>query len=101
MRSLLFLTLFFLPQARALDVVTAAGVRKIDETVYRQTLTHLKDGIEDQIIRDLSATTPTPSPKGLKLKKISVGLEVSGDVALGPWGLGTSLKQRFVFERLR
>lgn len=97
MRTLLFLSLILIAKAHALDVVTATGVRHVDEKVYTQTLSLLKSGIEDQILATLEATPP--AGEGLKLKKISVGVRASGDVGLGPWSLGANVRQRFIFER--
>lgn len=97
MRTLIFLSFFFITEARALEVVTKKGLRSIDEAVYTQTLSLLKSGIEDQILATLEASPP--ASQGLKLKKISVGVRASGDVGLGPWSLGANVRQRFIFER--
>lgn len=97
MKTLLLLSLFWLIDARALDVVTASGVRHVDDAVYAQTLSLLKSGIEEQILATLEAAPP--AAEGLRLKKISVGVQASGDAGLGPWSLGASVRQRFIFER--
>lgn len=97
MKTLLLLPLFCLAEARALDVVTASGVRHVDEAVYAHTLGLLKSGIEEQILATLEASPP--ASQGLKLKKISVGVQASGDVGIGPWSLGATVRQRFIFER--
>lgn len=62
---------------------------------YIETLKRTKLALDEKVIQSLNSDRS----KNWKLNKISVGLGVTGEVGIGPYKFGKSLKQRFVFTR--
>ncbi len=62
---------------------------------YIETLKRTKSALDEKVVQSLKAD----QGKSWKLNKISVGLGVTGEVGIGPYKFGKSLKQRFVFTR--
>ncbi len=64
---------------------------------YSETLLKTKAGLDQQIVQSLP--TGTGDSEHWYLEKISIGLGVTGEVGIGPWKYGMTLKQRFVYSR--
>ncbi len=62
---------------------------------YIEILKITKSALDEKVVQSLNAE----ASKNWKLNKISIGLGVTGEVGIGPYKFGKSLKQRFVFTR--
>lgn len=81
----------------AIPVIGPEGVLgTMSSQEYSDTLVMMKDSVD----RDLmSAQLKSDSTSVWKLSQISIGLGLTGEVGVGPYKFGTTLKQRFIYVR--
>jgi hypothetical protein len=80
----------------AIPVLTADGlIGEISSEEYSKTIITVKEGIDQNLVLSLK------EPQGIywKLDKISVGVGATGEIGIGPYKLGSSIKQRFLYAR--
>jgi hypothetical protein len=96
MKTLLLLLLISSSSFAAIPVVAPEGViGSITSAEYSETLVTLKDSVD----RDLISNVQVNNTNKWKLSQIWVGLGLTGEIGIGPFKLGTTLKQRFLFVR--
>lgn len=82
----------------AIPVISTDGViGSLSTQEYSETLLMMKDSVD----RDLmNLVKPETAQKSVwKLSQIYVGLGLTGEVGVGPYKFGTTLKQRFIYVR--
>jgi len=84
-------------QVLTLDANAKTAIQKIDANRYIKTLVALKTSIDQQVIKGLGALRN--STGSWEMKKFSIGLGATGEIGIGPWTVGKTLKQRFVYTR--
>jgi hypothetical protein len=103
MSAILFTLLFFTGHVLALEIPVIGRTNDsryiygaLSEENYVETLVQLKSSFDAQLI---STLPHEEKARGLKLKKITVGLGASGEIGIGPYMFGKAVKQRFVYGR--
>jgi hypothetical protein len=71
-------------------------IQEISSADYRRSLSTMLSEVEQQLIIPLA---PKDSSGNWHLKRIVVGLGMTGEIGIGPYKIGTALKQRFVYGR--
>ncbi len=104
MNCLKFLLLMhFIANANAaINVITVDenGIESVSQISNIQYKSHVKNSIQaitESV--DHALKTSETSSDNWYLKTISVGLGLSGTVGLGPYNLGTTVRQRFNYEK--
>lgn len=63
---------------------------------YTETLISTKEALDRDLMQTLTVSEKRSS---WKLSQIVVGLGINGEIGVGPYKFGTTLKQRFIFVR--
>lgn len=72
-------------------------VGEIAEGEYIETISKLKEAMDQKVVVGISAIEDSDS--GWKLSKFSLGLGLTGEIGVGPWKYSSALKQRFIYSR--
>jgi hypothetical protein len=92
----IFLLVALSAHAGSIPVFNETGeIGSLTAQEYAKTLSAVQAGLQEKLITPLE----TSNDWTWKLEKISLGLGATGEIGIGPYQLGTSVKQRFVFTR--
>jgi hypothetical protein len=67
----------------------------ISPSHYEKILLHIQQNVESQLMKNVYLQ----QGRDWDLSQVVVGLGASGEIGVGPWKLGTTFKQRFIFVR--
>lgn len=94
----LLLFLFVSTSYAAIPVIGHEGVLgSMSSQEYSETLVMMKETVDRDLIS--SAQLKSTEKALWKLSQLSIGLGLTGEVGIGPYKFGTTLKQRFIYVR--
>lgn len=98
--GLLFVLFVFQAQAEEIKVIGLSkrgiNVRGISNSNYIESLFSMKKAVDHQLVDGLKSVQANSR---WKLSKFSVGLGASGEIGIGPFQIGASIKQRLFYSR--